>query len=120
MTLLEKLDSPYPSPNEYRWIPTLDLAPGMVVARPAFGGPGNRVTMHIAVGSLITADTIAQFINKGIECVAVYQDVPADEAARAEEVQRYEERLTEIFGAQPNKSCSRLLHALQADGPPKC
>ena len=119
MTEKQQSNSPTVT-DDYRWIPTMDLAAGMVVARPVIGGSGNRATMRIAVGSPITADTIAQFINKGIECVAVYQDAAADEFAQAEAVRSYEMRLAEIFGPQPNESCSRLLFALQTGGPSKC
>ncbi len=98
----------------------MNLVPGMVVARPVFGGPGNRMTLHIAVGGAITADTIAQFVNKGIECVAVYQDAPIESAARADAEKRYEQRLAEIFGTQPNEACQQLKCALQAEGLATC
>jgi hypothetical protein len=96
------------------------LVKGMVIARPVMGGPGNRITLRIAVGSAITADTIVQFVNKGIECVAVFQDISIDEIAQAEAVRSYKQRLVEIFGPQPNDTCLHLLNALLADGPPKC
>jgi hypothetical protein len=107
-------------PDSYWWIPTADLAPGMVIARPVQGGHGNQVTLRIAVGSSLTSNTIAQLVNKGVECVAVCRDAPTDEAARAEALRCHERRLAEIFGDQPNGACRPLLEALLACGPPTC
>lgn len=104
-------------PRGYRWLPTLELEPGMVIARPVFGGSGQQLTIHLAVGSAITASTIAQLVNKAVECVAVMQDTPPDPATHAEAVERYESRLHEIFGANPDDNCRPLLDALLADEP---
>lgn len=106
--------------RDYCWIPTIELEPGMVIARPAFGGPGIRWTIHLAVGSVITASTIDQLVNKGVECVAVLQTPPPDEAAYANMVRQYESRLHEIFGPDPDENCRPLLDALLADGPCPC
>lgn len=108
------------APGCYCWIPTADLAPGMVIARPVQGGHGNQVTLRIAVGSSVTSNTIAQLINKGVECVAVCRDAPLDEAVRAEALQRHEQRLAEIFGDQPDDACRPLRDALLACGPSAC
>ena len=108
------------APGCHCWIPTEDLAPGMVIARPVQGGHGNQLTLRIAVGSSVTTSTIAQLVNKGVECVAVRQDAPLDEAARAAAVARYGQRLAEIFGDQPNDACRPLLDALRACGPSAC
>ncbi len=89
----------------------------MVIARPVFGGSGMQMTIHLAVGSTITASTIAQLINRGVECVAVQQDAPLDEATYATLVGEYESRLHEIFGPVPDGNCRSLLDALLADGP---
>ena len=105
------------SPRGYRWIPTMDLEPGMVIARPVFGRSGRQVTLHLAVGSAITASTIAQLVNKGVECVAVLDDAALDEAVHAQIVSQYESRLREIFGPDPDVNCRPLLNALLADGP---
>jgi len=98
----------------------MDLLPGMVVARPVIGGPRNQLTLRIAVGSKITTDTIYQLVNKGIECVAVHEDAEADASNRSEAVQAYEARLEEIFGSQPDESCSQLMRALRAERQSKC
>ncbi|MCG2576874.1 hypothetical protein LZ012_07690 [Dechloromonas sp. XY25] len=98
----------------------MDLEPGMVLARPVFGRSGQQLSMHLAVGSSITASTISQLITKGVECVAVARQAPADEAGRAEAVARYESRLHEIFGADPDENCGPLLAALLAEGPGTC
>ena len=108
------------APGCYCWIPTEDLAPGMVIARPVQGGHGNQVTLRIAVGSSVTSSTIAQLVNKGVECVAVRQDAAPDEAARAAAVARHEQRLAEIVGDQPDDACRRLRDALLACGPSAC
>jgi hypothetical protein len=107
-------------PRNYCWIPTTELAPGMVIARPVFGGQGRLVTIHLAVGSAITANTIGQLINKGIECIAVMQDAPPDAATHARIVELYEARLHEIFGPTPDENCQPLLEALLIDGPCPC
>lgn len=108
------------SPRGYHWIPTMDLEPGMVIARPVFGGPGIQVTIHLAVGSAITASTIEQLVNKGVECVAVLQDTKPDTATYADSVRQHESRLHEIFGPDPDENCRPLLDALLADGPCQC
>ena len=107
-------------PDCYCWIPTADLAPGMVIARPVQGGHGNQVTLRIAVGSSVTSNTIAQLVNKGVECVAVRLDAAPDEAARTAAAAGHEQRLAEIFGDQPNEACRRLRDALLACGPSAC
>lgn len=107
-------------PRGYCWIPTMELEPGMVIARPVFGGRGIQLTIHLAIGSTITANTIDQLINKGVECVAVLQSSPPDEAAYANIVSQYESRLHEIFGPDPDENCRPLLDALLADGPCQC
>ncbi len=115
-------DSPpsLPPGEAYRWISTIDLVPGMTVARPVLGGTRHQLTLRIAVGSTINAGTIAQLINKGIECVAVHQDGLSDEAVNAETAQCRGERLTEIFGAQPDESCQQLIAALKAESHSTC
>ena len=107
-------------PRNFCWMPTTELAPGMVIARPVFGGQGRLVTIHLAVGSAITASTIGQLINKGIECVAVEQEAPPDEATYANIAEQYESRLHEIFGPEPDENCRALLQALLVDGPCQC
>ncbi len=109
-----------PAADCYCWVPIDRLTPGMVIARPVQGGHGNQVTLRIAVGSSVTTSTIAQLVNKGVECVAVLQDAAPDEAARAEAAARHEQRLAEIFGDQPNDACRRLRDALLACGPSAC
>ncbi len=109
-----------PAPDCYCWVPIARLTPGMVIARPVQGGHGNQLTLRIAVGSSVTTSTIAQLVNKGVECVAVRQDAAPDEVARAAAVARHEQRLAEIFGEQPNDACRRLLDALLAYGPSAC
>ena len=89
----------------------------MVIARPVFGGPGIQVTIHLAIGSTITASTIAQLVNKGVECVAVLQDTQPDAAISASLVRQYESRLHQVFGPDPDENCRPLLDALLADGP---
>jgi len=108
------------APRDYCWLPTARLEPGMVIARPLFASSGMKATIHLAVGSTITAGTIDQIINKGVECVAVRQDSPPDAAAFATLVSRYEARLQEIFGPSPDENCRPLLDALLADGPCPC
>lgn len=109
-----------PPARGYCWRPTMDLAPGMVIAKPVVGAAGGRATMLLAAGGLITAETIAQLVNKGVACVAVVDSAPADEKTRADAARRFEARLHEIFGADPDTHCRALFDALIADGPPPC
>jgi hypothetical protein len=109
--------APTRSPRGYCWTPTMNLEPGMVIARPVFGGPGIRVTIHLAVGSVLTASTIEQLIKKSVECVAVVQHSEPGDVAYADSVSGYEARLHEIFGPEPDENCRPLLDALLADGP---
>lgn len=111
-------------PCDHRWLPTMELEPGMVIARPIYGGAGSHGSSHAAirlsVGSAITGSTIAQLINKGIECVAVVQESPLDEGEYAAHVSQYVARLHEIFGEVPAESCRALLDALITAGPGTC
>lgn len=109
-----------PAPRGYSWRATMDLEPGMVIARPVVGTVGSRATMHLAIGSVITADTLSQLVNKGVECVAVMDDHPPDAEAYADIVLRYQARLREIFEAEPDPSCRPLLDALIQNGPLEC
>lgn len=95
----------------------MDLEPGMVIARSVFGRSGRQVTIHLAVGSAITASTIAQLVNKGVECVAILEHAEPDESTYANAVRQYESRLREIFGPDPDVNCRPLFDALLADGP---
>ena len=92
----------------------------MEIARPVLGVSGRRVTIHLAVGSIVTASTISQLVNKGVESVAVLLGARSDDAAYAELVHKYESRLQEIFGPSPDGNCSALLDALIEDGPFLC
>lgn len=109
-----------PPSRNYCWIPTMDLEPGMITARPVFGRMGKQLAIHLAIGTPITASTISQLLNKGVECIAVESQAPIDEAMHAEAVARYEARLREIFGPEPDAHCAPLLAALLADGPQEC
>lgn len=106
-----------PAARGYRWRATMDLAPGMVIARPVVGTTGSRATMHLAIGSVITADTLAQLVNKGVECVAVLDDQPPNPEIYADSVLRYEARLREIFEPVPDETCRPLFDALIKNGP---
>lgn len=109
-----------PAPRGYSWRATMDLEPGMVIARPVVGTSGSRATMHLAIGSVITADTLAQLVNKGVECVAILDDHPPDPEAYAGIVLRYEARLREIFEPEPDQTCRPLFDALIKNGPLEC
>ncbi len=103
----------------YRWVPTMDIEPGMVTARPIIAGGEKQVAFRIGVGSTITASTIAQLINRGVECIAIAADSSGlpDEADYAERVKKYEARLSEIFGTTPDENCRPLFDALIDMGP---
>lgn len=109
-----------PAPRGYSWRATTDVAPGMVTARPVVGTSGSRATMHLAIGSVISVDTLAQLVNKGVECVAVWDDRPPDAALYAQSVDRYQARLRQIFEAEPDETCRPLFDALVGYGPLEC
>ncbi|MCX7174531.1 MAG: hypothetical protein NT159_11545 [Proteobacteria bacterium] len=108
------------APRGYSWRATMDLEPGMVIARPVVGHAGSRATMHLAIGSVITADTLAQLVNKGVECVAILDDHPPNPEDYAGIVLRYEARLREIFEPEPDETCRPLFDALIKNGPLEC
>lgn len=89
----------------------------MVLAKPLVQGMGSTATSLLAAGSRVTASTIAQIINRGVECVAVQNKTRANEEASATCAVQYEARLHQIFGKRPDKDCQELLLALLAEGP---
>lgn len=101
------------------WLPIQALKPGMISARPIDGESGINAVIHLPAGVEITANTIDQLRNKGIECVAVCWAAP-DPSAYARQREIYEARLTEIFGVPPHEECRGLLQALRQVGPCLC
>jgi len=95
----------------------MELEPGMVIARPVYGGSSMQAIIHLATGTTITANTIEQLINKRVECVAVVQDTKQDEKDLEKLVSEYKARLNEIFGPDPDENCRPLLEALLVDLP---
>jgi hypothetical protein len=104
----------------YRWLPTIALEAGMVIARPVVGLTGVRETMYLAIGSQLTASTIAQMVVKGVECVAVLDPLPTEYSDDGPSIARFETRLGEIFGPQPNAACQALMQALRLARPTLC
>jgi hypothetical protein len=98
----------------------MDLKAGMVIAKTVSGAWGGYATMTLREGGVITDETIAQMIVKGIECVAVVNTNPPSEHDYAQAVQAYQARLLEIFGATPNAACQELLDAMRKRGPVPC
>lgn len=99
----------------YHWLPVLLLEPGMVVARPVVGTTSARATLLLGIGTILSTDTIAQLINRGVECVAIAkeEDAPQSEAA----LTQYRDRLNAIFGPEPDPACQKLRDALlRAEG----
>jgi hypothetical protein len=109
--------APELDPPDYCWRTLAELKPGMVVARPLVGTTHNRVNIFLAIGSEITADTIAQLTYKGIECVAVLCDRSISPEQQADHALRHKARLHEIFDTDPDAHCQALLDALVAAGP---
>ena len=106
-----------PTARGYSWQATMDLVPGMVIARPVVGTSGGRAAIHLAIGSVITANTIAQLVNKGVDCVAVVDADPPQAEIYAARVCRHEARLHEIFEPKPDETCRPLFEALIKNGP---
>ncbi|MBP9905945.1 MAG: hypothetical protein KBF66_10325 [Rhodoferax sp.] len=101
-----------PAGLRYRWLPTLAVEPGMVVARPVVGLTGVRETMYLAMGTTITGETIAQMVVKGVECVAVVDASAANPDDDASARECFRARLDEIFGPTPDAGCQPLVDAL--------
>ncbi|OIQ63441.1 hypothetical protein GALL_550170 [mine drainage metagenome] len=103
-----------PPLRHYRWLPTLAIEPGQVVARPVVGLTGVQETMYVAVGSTLSASTIAQMVVKGVECVAVFEPSADGFADEQESPAGFETRLQEIFGPTPDAACLALMQAVIA------
>ena len=99
------------------WLTTLELKPGMVIARPIQALQGGQEVLYIGAGGDISESTIAQLIVKGVECVAVVDDSTPDPNILATALDRQERRLHEIFGPAMNEDCQALFDALRLAGP---
>ncbi|CAD5372476.1 hypothetical protein RA210_U20459 [Rubrivivax sp. A210] len=99
-------------PAGYRWLPMVDVHPGMVIARPVVGQSGVLQTMYLATGAAITEATIEQMVVKGVECVAVGGPPDCDEPEDDLAATRFGRRLDQIFGPSPSGSCLALRDAL--------
>jgi hypothetical protein len=120
-TLLDVLKHPDQAQVcSYRWLPTITVEPGMTIARPISGMSGVRETMYVAIGSTITANTIAQMIAKGVECVAVFDPLPPDSSDYEHSAASFKARLQTIFGPAPNAGCQALMDALMLAQPTLC
>ena len=102
------------------WRLTMELKPGMVLAKPVSASSGGYATMSLSAGISLTEETIAQLMVKGIECVAVVNTDPCSESDYARAVQSYEARLHQIFEPTPNAHCQDLLTAMLLRGPMPC
>ena len=102
------------------WLSTLEIKPGMVLAKPVSAASGGYATMSLPAGVTIAEETIGQMIVKGIECVAVLNTEPMDAQDYAVATQAYEARLQQIFGPQRTEHCQALLDALLIRGPMPC
>ncbi|MBI2308923.1 MAG: hypothetical protein HYU78_16675 [Rhodocyclales bacterium] len=115
----EPIESPGVAP--VRWV-TVDAAePGMVLARPVVVARQGVLLLTLAAGAALTADMLAQLIARGVECVGIEDDLPADsaEAQRRRQLrhQLRHQRLEAIFGdARENLDAERrtLFDALLA------
>lgn len=101
----------------YCWLPVTELQAGMRVAKNVLRGMKHSGPILLSAGSEITANTISQLFNKGVESVAVFLEKKPDEAAYQAQVNQYEARLYEIFGRSPCDDCRPLLEALLKEGP---
>ncbi|MCF8168155.1 MAG: hypothetical protein K9K38_16565 [Rhodoferax sp.] len=106
--------------GRYRWLPTIEVVPGMVIARPVVGLSGVRETMYIAIGSTITTNMAAQLVVKGVECVAVFDTSNRDAGADDYAIAAFETRLQSIFGPSPDIHCTALMNALRLAGHTIC
>jgi hypothetical protein len=106
--------------SRYYWLPMMAVRPGMVTARPVVGLSGNRETMFVAVGSTITENTIAQMMAKDVECVAVVDQISRSVAGADLAASKFQDRLREIFGPEPDPACQALFDALVQAEPTLC
>jgi hypothetical protein len=112
--------SDHPDDLHYRWLPTMALEPGMVVARPVVGRSGVLEIMYVAAGFTVNANTIEQMVIKGVECIAVVDASVQQTTDRNAAVAQFEARLAEIFGSHPNPACQTLMDALRIARPVLC
>ena len=98
----------------------MELNPGMVLAKPVSASSGGYATMSLSAGGMLTEETIAQLVVKGIECVAVVNTDPVSASQYAQAVHSYEARLHQIFEPTPNAHCQDLLTAMLLRGPMPC
>jgi hypothetical protein len=103
--------------KSYCWLPVSELQAGMRVAKHVLRGINQGGPNLLAAGSEITANTIPQLFNKGVECVAVFLEKLPEEAAYQAQVDLFEARLHEVFGSSPRDDCRLLLEALMKEGP---
>jgi chorismate synthase len=106
--------------SRYYWLPMMAVRPGMVTARPVVGLSGNRETMFVAVGSTISESTMAQMMAKDVECVAVVDQISHSVAAAEHSPSKFQDRLREIFGPEPDQACQALVDALVKAAPTLC
>lgn len=120
-TQLNDLESADPvQVSKYRWLPMMEVEPGMVIARPVLGMAGVLETMYVAIGATITASTIAQMMTKGVEYVAVLDPLPTEFSDDGRSIAEFETRLKVIFGKDPNSACRALMDALILARPTLC
>lgn len=101
----------------YCWLPVNELQAGMRVAKHVMRGMNHGGPNLLPAGSEITANTISQLFNKGVECVAVFLEKSPEAATYEAQVASYQARLHEIFGNSPCDACRPLLEALLKEGP---
>lgn len=103
------------------WLPVELLRSGMIVARPVVGEIKGRVSIMFGEGLGLTAETIAQLMVKGVECVAVVDENPLSDEELLQRQRAYEARLRVIFGVGDDSlqehSLQALYEALLAMGP---
>ena len=116
----EDSGAPYEARLRPCWRLTMELKPGMVLAKPVSASSGGYATMSLSAGGMLTEETIAQLVVKGIECVAVVNTDPVSASQYAQAVHSYEARLHQIFEPTPNAHCQDLLTAMLLRGPMPC
>ncbi|MEN9479261.1 MAG: hypothetical protein RLZZ298_656 [Pseudomonadota bacterium] len=81
----------------HRWLPVEALQPGMVLAKPVQVTQHGLLTMKLAEGVELQANTIDQLFSHDVECVAVKANSEFDQTHRLALNNAYHERLLQIF-----------------------
>lgn len=81
-----------------RWLSIDDAEAGMTLARPVFATQQGVLSLTLATGTTLTANTLLQLIARGVEYIGVEDGLEDDAEAATLRRRIHRQRLEEIFG----------------------